>query len=35
VVNVMAISYPNGKRDLYDPVVERMEDTFRPGRACF
>ena len=35
VVNVMAISYPNGERDLYDPVVERMEDTFRPGRACF
>jgi hypothetical protein len=34
VVNVMAISYP-GDRGRYDPVVERMEDTFRPGRACF
>ena len=31
VVNVMAITYPTEQRDLYDPVVERMEDTFKPG----
>jgi hypothetical protein len=30
----MAITYPNGERDLYDPVVERMEDTFKPARSC-
>ena len=34
VVNVYAISYPVAQRDLYDPVVERMEDNFRPGRSC-
>jgi hypothetical protein len=34
VVNVMAITYPTEQRDLYDPVVERMEDTFKPGRPC-
>jgi hypothetical protein len=34
VINVMAITYPTGERDLYDPVVERMEDNFRPGRGC-
>jgi len=34
VVNVMAITYPSGERDLYDPVVERMEDTFKPARSC-
>jgi hypothetical protein len=31
---VMAITYPTGQRDRYDPVVERMEDTFKPGRPC-
>jgi hypothetical protein len=31
VVNVMAITYPADQRDLYDPVVEGMENTFRPG----
>jgi hypothetical protein len=34
VVNVMAITYPTDQRDHYDPVVERMEDNFRPGRSC-
>jgi hypothetical protein len=34
VINVMALTYPSGERDLYDPVVERMEDNFRPGRGC-
>ena len=33
VVNVMAITYPVDHRKLYDPVVERMEDRFRPGRC--
>ena len=34
VVNVMAVTYPSGERDVYDPVVERMEDSFRPARSC-
>lgn len=34
VVNVFAITYPVKQRDLYDTIVERMEDTFRPGRRC-
>jgi hypothetical protein len=34
VVNVFAITYPVAERALFDPVVETMEDTFRPGRRC-
>jgi hypothetical protein len=34
VVNVFAISYPEALRHLYDPVVEQMEDSFRPGHHC-
>jgi hypothetical protein len=34
LVNVFAITYPIGKRQIYDPIVERMEDTFRPGSHC-
>jgi hypothetical protein len=34
VVNVFAISYPTARRALYNPVVERMEDNFHPGRNC-
>ena len=34
VVNVFAISYPEGERNHYDQVVERIEDYFRPGKGC-
>lgn len=34
VVNVFAISYPTVMRRLYDPVVELMEDSFRPSDRC-
>jgi hypothetical protein len=34
LVNVFAISYPADQRQFYDQVVERMEDSFRPGRNC-
>jgi len=34
VVTVFAVTYPVAQRKLFDPVVERMEDTFRPGRRC-
>ena len=34
VVNVMAVTYPGKERNIYDQVVERMEDSFRPGPSC-
>jgi hypothetical protein len=34
VVNVFAITYPSSSRQMYDPVVERMEDHFGPGKRC-
>ena len=34
LVNVLAITYPIDERNIYDPIVERMEDTFSPGRRC-
>lgn len=34
VANLMGISYAVADRRTFDPVVERMEDDFKPGRAC-
>jgi hypothetical protein len=34
LVNVFAITYPVDQRNIFDPIVERMEDTFRPGSRC-
>ena len=34
IVSVFAITYPIAQRDLYDPVVERMENAFKPGNRC-
>ena len=34
LVNVFAITYRVDQRNIYDPILERMEDTFRPGRRC-
>jgi hypothetical protein len=34
LVNIFAITYPQNQRALYDPVVERMEDTFQAGNRC-
>jgi len=34
VVNVLAISYPEAQRGVFDEVVERMEDSFRGARRC-
>jgi hypothetical protein len=34
VVNVFAITYPAAQRDLYDSIVERMENSFKPGARC-
>ena len=34
VVNVLAISYPEAQRSVFDDVVERMEDSFKGARRC-
>ena len=34
IVNILAIAYPTAERALFDPAVERMEDTFKPGQEC-
>jgi len=34
VVNVFAIAYPEVERQRFDPVVERMEDSFKSGGGC-
>jgi hypothetical protein len=33
VINSFAIVYPIAERRLYDPIVEAIEDSFRPGVA--
>ena len=34
LINSFALIYPRDKRHIFDPIVERVEDTFRPGRDC-
>ena len=34
LINSFALIYPADKRHIFDPIVERVEDTFRPGRDC-
>ena len=34
LINSFALIYPADKRYVFDPIVERVEDTFRPGRDC-
>ena len=31
VINSFALVYPIAERDFYDPIVEGIEDSFRPG----
>ena len=33
VINSFALVYPIDERHLYDPIVEGIEDSFRPGNA--
>lgn len=33
VINSFAFVYPIAERGLYDPIVEAIEDSFRPGTA--
>jgi len=35
LINSFALMYPADQRHIFDPIVERVEDTFRPGtREC-
>lgn len=34
LINSFAMIYPADRREVFDAVVERIEDTFRPGSAC-
>jgi hypothetical protein len=31
VINSFAMTYPIAERQFYDPLIEVIEDTFRPG----
>lgn len=34
LINSFALIYPADKRHIFEPIIERVEDTFRPGRDC-
>jgi len=34
LINSFALLYPTDQRATYDPIVERMERSFRPGTQC-
>ena len=34
LINSFAMIYPTHQRELFDPIVEHIENTFRPGRTC-
>jgi hypothetical protein len=34
LINSFALLYSVDERAFFDPIVERIEDTFRPGRDC-
>ncbi len=33
VINSFAVVYPIAERSFYDPIVETIEDSFRPSAA--
>jgi len=34
LINSFALLYPDAQRSTYDPIVERIEKSFRPGAKC-
>ena len=34
LINSFAMIYPSEQRQRFDPIVERIEDSFRPATAC-
>jgi hypothetical protein len=34
LINSFAMIYPSDQRNVFDPIVERIEKTFRPGQHC-
>jgi len=33
IINVLSISFPAGDKPLFSPVIEKVEDRFRPGNG--
>jgi hypothetical protein len=33
-ISSFALIYPSNQRHVFDPIVERIENTFRPGARC-
>ena len=33
LINSFALIYPSAERDVFDPIIERIEDTFRAGQS--
>ncbi len=34
IINSFALMYPGAAKRVFDPVVERIENSFRPGQSC-
>lgn len=34
LISTFAITYPTRERAFFDPIVERIEDSFKPGLRC-
>jgi len=34
LINSFAMIYPSARRQVFDPIVERIEDSFRPATDC-
>jgi hypothetical protein len=34
VISSFALKYPTAEKRLFDPIVEGIENTFRPGQTC-
>jgi hypothetical protein len=34
LINSFAMIYPSDQRQMFDPIVERIENSFRPGPRC-
>jgi hypothetical protein len=34
IINSFAVMYPVAAKKVFDPVVEGIENSFRPGQSC-
>jgi hypothetical protein len=33
VINVLSVTFPRAEKPFFGPLIERMEDNFKPGRG--